>query len=238
MTWGKEPRRPRHRILRWMVDHDDKRLFLFGYVGLTLFLTIGISLFWLCLLVSIHFTFECLKKYYDGAGSFRRIVSWSAWDTKFDLALVSMALVLLVVTEVSFGFAGVAGFSRFSAVAARFSGASRGLLPIKDLILAFRIICTRKLDRRDFLQRQLLWTKKAQISGRIAARQAEIQRLRANKYPWQESWSWSTRLVLGIIVVNMLVIPTVILMGETPLSELLQSVGKEMHPWPYRSSGE
>lgn len=219
-------------FLEWIVDHDDKRLFVMGYVGLTLLLTIGISLFWLIFLVSVHFVFEVLKKYHDGAREMSRILAWAAWDIKFDIALVSMALVLLAFTEISFGIAGIAGLGRFSAVMTRFSGATRGILPVKDLILAFRIVCTRQMDRRDFLQRKLVWSKEREEAGIKAMRQAERMRLAAHRYPWQTKWPLSGKLIVGVTVVNLLAVLFAICFGETPASEWGGAVLREFHPWP------
>ncbi len=226
---------PRERgFIAWIADHDEKRLFLVGYVGLTLLLTIGISLFWLIFLVSIHFFFEVVKKYCDGAKDTSRILTWSAWDIKFDLALVTMALVLVVFTEISFGVAGVAGLSRFSGVMARFSGASRGVLPIKDLILAFRIICTRKLDRRNVMQRKLRWSKMQQEAGRDAIKKADCLRLSSHRYPWQMPWSLTSKIVVGVIVFNLGLVAVVMIFGETPFSEWGPAILNELHPWPKR----
>lgn len=219
-------------FLEWIVDHDEKRLFVLGYVGLTLLLTIGISLFWLIFLVSIHFFFELLKKHYDGAGSPSRIIAWAAWDIKFDIALITMALVLLVYTEISFGIAGIAGLGRFTGVMARFSGATRGVLPIKDLILAFRIVCTRQMDRRDFLQRKLQWSKQQEKEGIKAVKQVERMRLSAHRYPWQMKWPLTSKLVIGVAVFNLLAILFAISFGETPAAEWGAAILRELHPWP------
>lgn len=219
-------------FLEWIVEHDEKRLFVLGYVGLTLLLTIGISLFWLIFLVSVHFFFEVVKKYYDGAGEPSRILAWAVWDIKFDIALITMALVLVVYTEISFGIAGVAGLGRFTGVMARFSGATRGVLPIKDLILAFRIICTRKMDRRDFLRRKLLWSKQQEEAGIKAIKKIERMRLSAHRYPWQTKWVLTSKLVMGVIIINFLAILFAITFGETPAAEWGAAILRELHPWP------
>ncbi len=219
-------------FMAWIVEHDEKRLFVLGYVGLTLLLTIGISLFWLIFLVLVHFSFEMIKKYYDGAGETCRIIAWAIWDTKFDFALITMALVLVTFTEISFGIAGIAGLSRFSGVMARFSGASRGILPIKDLILAFRIVCTRQMDRRDFLQRKLQWNKQQEQEGIEALKKIERLRLSAHRYPWQMKWSLASKLVMGVIGFNVLAVFFAITFGETPAAEWWPEIRREFHPWP------
>ena len=219
-------------FLRWIIDHDDKRAFLVGYVGLTILLTIGISLFWLFFLVGVHFCFECLKKIDDGAVGLRRILAFALWDIKFDVALLSMALILLVFTEVSFGLAGIAGFSRFSQVLSRFSGASRSFLPLKDLILAFRIVCTRKLDRREFLQRKLKWVKAEKEADQEALRRAERQRIATYRYPWQASWTLTAKFVVGITVVNIVLIAIALFIAPDAWADLKPALAKEFHPWP------
>lgn len=219
-------------VLRWIIDHDDKRAFLIGYVGLTILLTIGISLFWLFFLVGVHLCFECLKKIDDGAVGPKRILAFAVWDIKFDVALLTMALVLLVVTEVRFGLAGIAGFARFSSVLSRFSGASRSFLPMKDLILAFRIVCTRKMDRRDFLQRKLLWLKAEKAADQAAIKEAERKRIATYQYPWQAPWRLTSKIALGIILFNFLAILVALLIAPDAWGDLLPALKKEFHPWP------
>ncbi|MCC5788004.1 MAG: hypothetical protein JJT75_00070 [Opitutales bacterium] len=226
-SWG-----DRNVLLRWVIDHDDKRAFLIGYVGLTILLTIGISLFWLFFLVGIHLCFECLKKIEDGALGWRRVLAFALWDIKFDVALLSMAMVLLVVTEIRFGLAGIAGFARFSTILSRFSGASRSFLPLKDLVLAFRIVCTRKMDRREFLQRKLLWVKAEKEADQAALKAAERERIATYRYPWNARWTVTTKIVLGIIVVNLLVILGALSIAPDPWTDLVPALKTEFHPWP------
>ncbi|MCC5839234.1 MAG: hypothetical protein JJT96_03840 [Opitutales bacterium] len=219
-------------VVRWIIDHDDKRSFLIGYVGLTIFLTIGISLFWLFFLVGVHLCFECLKKNDDGVFEPRRVLAFALWDIKFDVVLLTMALVLLVVTEVRFGIAGIAGLARFSAVLSRFSGASRSFVPIKDLVLAFRIVCTRKMDRRDSLQRKLLWLKAEKLADQAAIREAERRRIQTYRFPWQAPWRYTSKIALGIIVLNISIITGALVMAPDPWTDLLPVLKKEFHPWP------
>ncbi|MCH8474892.1 MAG: hypothetical protein LAT55_06660 [Opitutales bacterium] len=225
--WG-----DRNVLLRWIIDHDDKRAFLIGYVGLTILLTIGISLFWLFFLVGVHLCFECLKKIEDGALGWKRVLAFALWDIKFDVALLSMAMVLLVVTEIRFGLAGIAGFARFNSVLSRFSGASRSFLPVKDLVLAFRIVCTRKMDRRDFLQRKLRWLKAEKKADQAALRAADRERIAAYRYPWQAPWDLTAKIVLGIILVNLLVVIIALGIAPDPWGDLIPALKKEFHPWP------
>lgn len=225
-SWWENP------VVRWIIDHDDKRLFLIGYVGLTIFLTIGISLFWLFFLVAVHLCFECLKKIDDGVFAPRRILAFALWDIKFDIVLLTMALVLLVVTEVRFGIAGVAGLARFSAVLGRFSGASRTFVPIKDLVLAFRIVCTRKMDRRDSLQRKLIWLKAEKLADQAAVREAEKQRIQTYRFPWQAPWRYTSKIALGIIIMNICIIIGALIVAPDPWADLVPVLKKEFHPFP------
>ncbi len=189
-----ESSRPIGPLHHWMVHHDDSRLFLVGFVVLSIVLTLWISLSWLFVMVGLHFVLECVKKHYDGAGRPLRIMAWVVWDIKLDLLLVVIALVLALYTSVTLGVAGIGGATRLSVFGfrlgrlTRLSQSLRGLrmllpLPMKDVVLASRIACVRKLDRREILKRRAT----VYIPG--PRDRARARRIASVRYPWHGRWT-------------------------------------------------
>ncbi len=212
-------------LYRWVIEHDDRRLFLVGYIVLSIVLSIAISLFWLLVLIAIHLLLELVKKRHDGAGSLRRTLAWALWDVKFDLALLVMAFMLLVYTSISVGILGIGGASL---------GASRSLhglvaaMPIspRDFILAARIIGLRQLDRREILRRR----RQRRTTGPSDA--ARASRIAAVRYPWQATWSFAEKLALLFVLVNVSAIALGFYVAEETPRQVLAAMLQQLHPWP------
>ncbi len=221
-------------LRRWIIEHDDSRAFLVGYVALSIILTLWIGLFWLIALVALHFAFETVKKHHDGARGASRLAAWAAWDIKFDLLLITIALVLLVFTSVSFGVAGLAGLGQISLFGVRLGGLASGLrallpLPLKDLFLATRILCVRKLDRLQILNRR---RQTKCDSGPARSRATSIA---SAGHPWHTPWTFADKLALLLILVNLGTIGLGIALAEQAPGEILARVAEQLHPWPGNS---
>jgi hypothetical protein len=105
-------------IRRFIIDHDDKWLFTVSYIGAAVLLSIWISLFWLLVVVGVHFAFE-LARCRHHAHSWSSALAVSAWEVKLDVALVAFALALAVYMDVLLGVAGLQGAARVGANAGR-----------------------------------------------------------------------------------------------------------------------
>ena len=105
-------------IRNWIINHDDSWLFIIGYIGLAVVLSIWISLFWLVAVVAVHFLFEIVRQHtiHD---SWTTIISESLWELKLDIALVLFALVVSLYMDVVLGVAGLQGAARAGASAAQ-----------------------------------------------------------------------------------------------------------------------
>ncbi len=233
-----ESARPIGRLHHWMVYHDDSRLFLVGFVVLSIVLTLWISLFWLIVMVGLHFALECVKKHYDGAGRPLRIVAWALWDTKLDLLLVVIALVLALYTSVTLGVAGAGGATRLSVFGFRLSRLTRvghslrglrGLrlllpLPMKDVVLASRIACVRKLDRREILKRR------AEVYIRGPHDRARARRIASVRYPWHGRWTVADKLALVFFVLNLGALVVGVFIAQEPAGEVLANLAAHLRP--------
>jgi len=133
---------------QWIMQHDDSWLFTICYVGLALVLSIWISLFWLVVVVGVHFILECIRqKTIAPMGS--NIVLLAAWQIKLDLALILFALALTAYMDILLGVAGLGGAARIGAKgAARLGGWGRAikatLLSLDDAAQIVRVAATRR----------------------------------------------------------------------------------------------
>ncbi len=204
-------------IRRWIPGHDDSTAFLVGYVALSIVLTLAISLFWLVALVFVHFVFEAIKKHHDGARGTPRIVAWAAWDIKLDLLLLTIAFLLLVYTHVSFGIAGLGALT----------GGTRSLrlVSLKDLFLAVRIACVRKLDRREIRRRRAR-------AAEVPSERARAERIAAAGWPWRADWTATDKLALFLIGANLAAIGLGFHLAEESPRAVLVLLGDALHPWP------
>lgn len=81
------------RLRSWILVHDDKTSFIVAYIGIAVVLSTFVSLFWLLLIVLIHFIFECIKEN-DGVLTRSQIFSRAMWELKLDLTLIFFAFLI------------------------------------------------------------------------------------------------------------------------------------------------
>jgi hypothetical protein len=129
-------------LKQWIINHDDKKLFTYLYIGSAVVLSIAISLFWLIVVVGIHLGLEAFKQFQiDSHLGFALIRS--LWEVLLDIALIIFSFVLVLYLDVVLGAAGIGAAARIgvqtaSNVGVRFAGfqrAIRGILLSLDDIL-------------------------------------------------------------------------------------------------------
>lgn len=110
-----------NRFTQWVIHHDENKWFIILYIGLSLVLSIAISLFWLLFAVMVHFAFELIRQHYKQPDA-GRVVMESLWETKLDLALVVFAWWLAVYLDFIFGVVGIGAAARAGAQTASRAG--------------------------------------------------------------------------------------------------------------------
>lgn len=101
-------------IRNWILNHDESWLFIIGYIGLAVVLSIWISLFWLVAVVAVHFVFELLRQQ-QLRTSPAAVILETLWELKLDMALVLFALVISLYMEVVLGVVGLQSAARAGA---------------------------------------------------------------------------------------------------------------------------
>lgn len=138
-------------LKRWIVDHEDRFSFLVFYVVAAVVLSLLISLFWLVVVVVVHFMLEWVR-HAQSHPSRMRVFGESAWEVKLDVSLVLIALALAVYMPVVFGILGLGTAARAAGASARFivwQRVIRGIsISIDDGLLVMRGVLKRFAGKR------------------------------------------------------------------------------------------
>jgi hypothetical protein len=135
-------------IKNWIINHDDKKLFVVLYISLAVILSIWLGLFWLCVVVGVHYLFEVIIQM-DRKLPVHQALALGVWEVKLDIFLIILALLVSIYMDVILGAAGLSAGARTVATAgARFAGWQRlirvVLLSVDDLAQAIRGFLPRK----------------------------------------------------------------------------------------------
>jgi hypothetical protein len=198
------------RLLEWIVNHDDSRLFVISYIGLAVVLSMTISLFWLVAVVAVHAGLEWYchwRRHPSVLHTAARVV----WEIKLDIGLILFALVLGVYLSFVFGVAGL-------------SLAARGVQG------AGRVVAWQRV-----LRGVLITLDDAALAARAAVGSPGSPVVSAPEARWG---GWAGRWALGDKAslafgagCLFLLLSAPWLAGHT-LLELGAILGSELHPWP------
>jgi|GEM_PF-841260 len=235
-------------VPRWIVLHDRSVIFALAYVSLTIFLSVYVSYFWLVALVGLHLVLEWLKKGYLGYERGLHRTAWTVWDTKFDIALIFLALTLLSYTGVGAGVAGAQSATRVSLMGGKLSALWARAAPLLarfarfgvvlramgiravDLFFSARVILFRKADMARASKQEAFLEQNPQAgadqpvpedSGRIPAH-----------LPWQRALGGYGWFAVLLVVVNSVAVLLAPVVTEHTYPTLLQTLAAKFHPWP------
>lgn len=209
----------------WILKHDDSKLFIVLYIGLAVVLSIAVGIFWLVVVVSVHFGFELIRQR-NQHESWRRVFAEAFWELKLDIALVLFAFVISLYMDIVLGAAGLGGASRLGAAAAR-SGARfaawqriiRGvLLTVDDAAQVVRAVSVTRKDKNS------------------PAEDIDEPETPPSSSPWG-SWrgQWGrgdwVAIVLGVVFIALLALTP--LLTEHTYPSALAVLADELHPFPF-----
>lgn len=235
-------------VHRWIVLHDRSVVFALLYVSLTIFLSVYVSYFWLVALVGLHLVLEWLKKGYLGYEGRWHRAAWTIWDTKFDIALVFLALTLLSYTGVGAGVAGAQSATRVGLLGGRFSALSARLTPLLarfaragvvlramgiravDLFFSARVILFRKADMARASREEAFLEQ-----NRSAGSDSEVPEISGKippHLPWQRALGGYGWFALILVVVNTIAVLVAPVVTEHTYPSLLDALATRLHPWP------
>lgn len=206
-------------IRNWIINHDDSWLFIIGYIGLAVVLSIWISLFWLVAVVAVHFLFEIVRQHtiHD---SWTTIFSESLWELKLDIALVLFALVVSLYMDVVLGVAGLQGAARAGASAAqggaRFAAWQRiirgVLLSVDDAAQVARVAVGK---------------------GNVDEKEAETAVAPTSLWgSWAGQWGKGDWIAMGMGVICLLLIAIAPYLTDHSFHSAFFTLVAELHPYP------
>jgi hypothetical protein len=220
-------------IRRFIIDHDDKWLFTVFYIGAAVVLSIWISLFWLIVVVGVHFAFELVRCRHEGQ-PWDRALAESAWEIKLDLALVAFALALAVYMDVLLGVAGLQGAARVGANAGRAVRGGTRFVVWKRVLRGVLL----SVDDAAQVARAALRARRKKNARNPPENEPEDEPENEPEpdglttSPWRRPWGIADRLTIGfgiVCVVLVVVAPWLTAHGG---AEVLSMLGEELHPWP------
>jgi hypothetical protein len=199
------------RTLQWISEHDDKWAFTVTYIGLSIILSIAISLFWLLVVVLIHVLLEWVAlKNKNEPQLFLNLF----WHLKLDLGLVLFALCLSIYMDTAFGLVGLGAAARTGAqVSTRFiiwQRALRGiLLTLDDAAQVSKVVLSK-----------------------INTNKEDAHSLETPVLPWKDRWNigdWISLIILSGCLLLLFLSP--VILSENIL-EIVYVLARELHPWP------
>lgn len=191
-------------IKEWIIKHDDSIVFTIFYIGLSVALSMLISLFWLLAIVSIHYIFEIVKIHRNN--SFFKSLLLALWEVKLDIVLVLFAIWLAVYLDYIFGIVGMGVGSRAIAQAgSRFAVLQRVirsiLLSIDDLAQIVRFSSKAKRNKSTRTE-----TKTNNIGDYIT-------------------------IICGLVTLMLIIFAP--FLTEHNISAVFEIIRTEFHPWPF-----
>ncbi len=204
-------------IRRWILNHDDSRLFVVLYIGLSVLLSMVISLFWLVAIVGVHFVLEWIRQRALRRDGFWGVLSRVLWELKLDLALILFALMLALYMELTMGVVGLGAAARGGALTgSRFlviQRALRGiLLSLDDLAQVLRAVMRRK--------------RSAAVVG---AQSEEADAVNG----WREPWTTGDYLTVGFGGACLVAILCAPLLDHYTVETAVETLLNELHPLPF-----
>jgi hypothetical protein len=233
-----------NKIINWVADHDNKKVFIVLYISISLVLSIAISLFWLLFAVLIHFLFEVVGQSHKRVNG-KSVLLESLWETKLDFALVMFAWWLAIYLDFIFGVAGIGAAARVGAQTASRAGQVGG----KAVEASARVAAWSRIIRAVLLSLDDIGnavkaiyqsrTKKNQAIESTPVKPKEKLNL-PNKTDalvnHTSSWfsKWNIVDYIGVVLFCLcflLIVLAPVLIGVS-LSEIIGITLNEFHPWP------
>jgi len=208
------------KVHDWVVDHDDSWLFTISYVSLAVVLSIWISLFWLVVVVGIHYAFEWVRhrRQHDSRWM---IAATAMWHVKLDLVLIVFALCLTAYMDVLMGVAGLGGAARLGLQSgARLGGwarALRGILLSLDDAAQVARVAAAKLAR----------SSNGQVDDELAAADLPAPQ----QPPWYR-WSWGDHVTIWFGAFCLILIVLAPWLTDKTAVEVCWELLMDLHPFP------
>jgi hypothetical protein len=200
-------------IGRWCDDHDERNSFVFTYIALSVVLSLVAGLFWLGVLVGVHFTLEL---YRNRSLTTRSRLAHATFGVKLDVTLVLMALALSLYADLLFAALGLRAVPRAGSAVGRLSGR----LPSLRRIVRAALLVTDEIVR--------VAAYFAASRGIAATGNSKVWRPHS---PWAERWSPGTRLVMALGTIALFLLVAAPWLSGHGIEGTLSTLAHELSPF-------
>jgi hypothetical protein len=216
---------PRVSLREWLRDHDDQWPFVVVYLLASVVLSIFISLFWLLVVIAVHFAFECYRQahYIRGRSG---VLLHALWEVKLDIGLAALAFAVALYVDMIMGLLGIQSAARVAMatrVGARAAAWERNLrtflLTIDEITRvshAAYTLGTRRLRRT------------TGTAAQTAARVAHVGTVPA----WRARWGWGDRIGVALVSVAVALIVLAPLLTPHDVASSVSLILQQMRPFP------
>lgn len=233
----------------WIVAHDDSKWFNVLYTGLAIVLSLAFGLFWLFAVVAVHLAFELIKQHHLRTQP-SRIIAWSLWELKFDLALIVFSLVVLLYMDTILGLAGLGASGRVATQTARatrlhrvvrsvlisvddiarIGGKIAAAQPWKGAAKTVTAAATTALAMRASTP-EINNSPNDQPATENDARCAQTN----HPFPWHTRWSVGDWFTIGFAVICVVFLFAAPRLTKAGWRETIATIASELHPFPHES---
>lgn len=202
------------KLKSWIVRHDESNTFIILYITLAVVLSIAISLFWLVVVVAVHFVFECIKQHELKKGWVGVLIR-STWELMLDFGLILFAFVIAIYMDIILGAAGIgagarAGIQSASKAGTRFAGWQRAL---RGILLSI--------------------DDAAQLTKFSKGSDNESEPVVNSKFGgWTEKWSIGDKFTISFTVLSFLLIVIAPLITNYTMDEIFLVIMQDLDPFP------
>jgi hypothetical protein len=232
-------------IFNWIAEHDEKLLFIFLYIVVSLVLSIAVSLFWLLFAVLLHLGLELIRQSRVKTGK-KTIILESLWETKSDFALVAFALWLVVYLDFIFGVAGlgvaaragVQSSSRLGRIGVRLTNFITRFAAWQRVIRSFLLA----LDDLLILARIIQNSRRAKIMKKYNENNGAEDtpeptptiETKSDPYQssWSQKWSFGDYFGLGMLILFITLVLTAPWITGLSYAEIRGIIAVEFNPFP------
>jgi hypothetical protein len=201
---------------RWCSEHDERNSFVFTYITLSVLLSLMAGLFWLILLVGVHFGLEL---YRNRDLPHRSRFAHATFGIRLDVTLVLLALALSLYMDVLFAALGLRALPRAGAAVGRISGR---LPSLRRIVRAVLLLTDEVLRVAAYI---------AAARGITTARSGGRATVWRPHSPWRERWSLGTRLVIGLGAVALVLLVAAPWLSGNGLDGTLAILAHELSPF-------
>jgi hypothetical protein len=200
---------------RWCVEHDERNSFIFPYITLSVMLSVMAGLFWLVLLVGVHFGLELYRNRHL---ELRSRLAHATFGVKLDMTLVLLALALTLYMDLLFAALGLRALPRAGAAVGRLTGRLESLR---------RIVRAALMLTDEAVRITAYFAAARGITGQ-ASGAAPVWRPHS---PWTERWSVGTRIVMGLGAIALLLLLAAPWLSGYGLDGTLAVIAHEFSPF-------